>query len=95
MRKVKRLRAIKLAVAEVDAILESLVDARVVAQLNSQQRRQLAAAHAGLSAARQKASAGKVAVPENTLVLILRCYAMAQSWVAELFEEVAGNRSRM
>jgi hypothetical protein len=90
MRKFKRLRAKWLAVAEVDAILASLIDARVVKNLDSQQRRQLAEAHVSMSAARRKVMRGSVAVPEETLVQVLRCFAMTQTWVADLFAELGG-----
>lgn len=86
---VERLRVLELKVAEVDNILASLEDARVVKHLNGDQRRQLAEACVELSQARKQAQEGTVEITAETAVKILRCIGATQDWLAEMFASFA------
>jgi hypothetical protein len=89
MKKAGHVRALPLAVAEVDDMLASLVDARGIKDLNSQQRQQLEEAHQSLSHVRRAAIGQFVDVPVETMVEILRCVSMTQQWLRDMFNEYA------
>ena len=89
MKKTGHVRALPLAVAEVDDMLASLLDARGIKDLNGQQRQQLEEAHQSLSHVRRAAVAQFVEVPVETLVKVLRCVSMTQQWLRDMFDEYA------
>ena len=89
MKKIEHVRVLPLAVAEVDDMLASVIDARGIKDLNGQQRQQLEEAHRLLSQARRTAVGQFIEVPVETLVQVLRCVSMTQQWLRDMFSEYA------
>ncbi len=89
LKRTGHVRALSLAVAEVDDMLASLVDARRVKHLNSQQRQQLEKGYQSLSLVRRAATGQYVDIPVETLVEVLRCVSMTQRWLQSMFDDYA------
>ncbi len=79
--------AVWLQVEETDDVIEALQNAKVLKRLNGRQRQQLEDAIASLTDARARAVENWVEVPIATAARVLKCVALTQMWLGELFEE--------
>jgi hypothetical protein len=87
--KANRPRRIRLAVAEVKDMIESLQAAKTVKHLSGPQRRQLQNAHDALVKALDHAKEGTVQLPTILLVKVLRCATMTQQWLSEMLANLS------
>jgi len=80
--------AVRLRVEEMDQILEALKNAKVLKRLNGRQRQQVEDAIASLSEARTRAAQRWAEVPIEVAARVLRCVALTQEWLGEMFEDL-------
>lgn len=81
--------AVLLAVAEVKDMIESLKAARSVRNLSGRQRQKLQDAHDELVHQLNQSHGGSVKLPTSTIVEVLRCASMTQSWLSEMLTELS------
>jgi len=86
-RKAVGLRAVRLAVVEVDEILEALENARIMSRLDGPHRQQLENAREQLARARERPVGKEVTISESTAVLLMQCIAVTQRWYQAMFDE--------
>lgn len=84
-------RAITLMVVEVEEIFASLEGAKTLRDLTGQQRQQLQEAIDALKQARNSAIGGKVLVPVETLLIVLRCVSVTQQWLSLMLAETVAD----
>jgi hypothetical protein len=82
-------RAVLLAVAEVKDMIESLEAAKSVRNLSGRQRQRLQDAHDELIRKSSQPKGGSVELPTSTIVEVLRCASMTQTWLSELLTELS------
>ena len=87
----KSLRALAFTVVEVEDVLDSLAEAKTLRDLTGRQRQQVQEAINALNLARGSAIGGKVLVPVETLVLVLRCVSVSQQWLRLMLAEMVAD----
>lgn len=87
--KAKIPRAVLLNVAEVKDIVESLEAAKAVHNLTGRQRQRLQDAQDELVLLLNQSRGRSVTLPTTTVVEVLRCASMTQTWLAEMLVELS------
>ena len=82
---------VRLQVALVDEILDSLASSGIKRNLGGRQRRQLASAYDALSKDRARARGGTVRISMKTVECVLYCFAASQQWFTEMLVEFAAD----
>lgn len=86
----ERERVTRLTVVEVDQLIDALKNAKVLKNLNGQQRQNLEDAIERLAEARSNATDGIVSLTDRDVVLTLRCVTFTQRWLGDMFDEFSG-----
>lgn len=87
--KAKDIRTVLFAVAEVNDMIASLDAAKSVRHLSGDQRRQLQEAHDDLVHAVDHANDGKVPLHVSTILSVVRCATMTQTWLSDMLAELS------
>jgi hypothetical protein len=82
-------RTVLFTVAEVKEMIESLVAAKSLRHLSGDQRRQLQDAHDDLVHVLNYANDGKIPLHASTIVSVLQCATMTQSWLSDMLAELS------
>ena len=88
----KSLRVVTLTVVEVNEMLASLEEAQCLKHLTGCQRQQLEDATGALRRARSLATGGKVPVPVESMLAVLRCVSVTQQWLQLMLAEWVAER---
>ena len=82
-------RTVPFTVAQVNDMIESLDAAKSVRHLSGDQRRQLQEALDDLVHALDRADDGKVPLHVSTILSVVQCVTMTQTWLSDMLAELS------